>query len=475
MGLSSELTAEELIELEYLHRMLSADSRPQRWRYCPEEPYEKQLQFLDSDKLEAFYGGAAGGGKSSCLLMGSLEYVHVPNYAALIIRRTFQDLNRSGSILDRAKEWLDPFIGSGEVHYSREDHRFTWLKTRATLTFGYMDNEHDRRRYQGGEWQYLGFDEVTQLPELWYRYLCSRVRKKKSMTVPLRIRSAANPGDIGDEWVKRRFVDHDGSERLFVPAKARDNPFLNVEEYERSLAILDPVSRQQLEEGLWISDGGGLVYGHFSLDDVIDKDSLPKLDYHIVAHDYGFTDDVGNVVLGWRRHDPNVYIVEGYKKQKQTPEDAAVESDKLSRKYKPIQMVGDTGGLGKGYAEQAIQRFGLPIEAADKHNKRGYIALINGRFSKGKIKIVKETCRELLEEMAVLSWKDGSKKEEDPKLPNHCCDAMLYGWRATLAHFEKEPDPPKTAMQKVQDEEREAIRELENRVKNEMDFLRDLL
>ena len=78
MVLSSELTAEELIELEYLHRMLSADSRPQRWRYCPEEPYEKQLQFLDSDKLEAFYGGAAGGGKSSCLLMGSLEYVHSP-------------------------------------------------------------------------------------------------------------------------------------------------------------------------------------------------------------------------------------------------------------------------------------------------------------------------------------------------------------------------------------------------------------
>ena len=73
----------------------------------------------------------------------------------------------------------------------------------------------------------LGFDEVTRLPGALYRYLCSRVRKSRS--VPLRIRQAANPGDIGHEWVKAASLTDDGSGTpVCVPAKARDNPFLNV-------------------------------------------------------------------------------------------------------------------------------------------------------------------------------------------------------------------------------------------------------
>src|SRR5256885_7901003 len=36
---------------------------------------------------------------------------------------------------------------------------------RSTLTFGYLDNENDVYRYQSAEFQYVGFDELTQFTD----------------------------------------------------------------------------------------------------------------------------------------------------------------------------------------------------------------------------------------------------------------------------------------------------------------------
>ena len=62
-----------------------------RWnRFCVQQPFPKQGVFLSLEKLgveEALYGGAAGGGKSSTLLLAAAQYVDVPGYAALLLRR----------------------------------------------------------------------------------------------------------------------------------------------------------------------------------------------------------------------------------------------------------------------------------------------------------------------------------------------------------------------------------------------------
>ena len=54
--------------------------------------------------LEALFGGAAGGGKSSALLMSALQYVDVPGYSAILFRKTFADLSLPGALMDRANE-----------------------------------------------------------------------------------------------------------------------------------------------------------------------------------------------------------------------------------------------------------------------------------------------------------------------------------------------------------------------------------
>ena len=68
--------------------------------YCPEEPSLTQKVFLRTYSLEGLFGGAAGGGKSSALLMSAMQYVDVPGYSAIIFRRTYADLALPGAIMD---------------------------------------------------------------------------------------------------------------------------------------------------------------------------------------------------------------------------------------------------------------------------------------------------------------------------------------------------------------------------------------
>lgn len=65
---------------------------PRTTEYIVHRPYPKQAAFMILDCKEAFYGGAAGGGKSDALLMCALQYVDQPGYSAIIFRKTFADL-----------------------------------------------------------------------------------------------------------------------------------------------------------------------------------------------------------------------------------------------------------------------------------------------------------------------------------------------------------------------------------------------
>src|SRR6185369_6202994 len=136
-------------------------------RYCPHAPTARQTaalvahHFLPADEpSEVFYGGAAGGGKSDWLLMGGLEYVDVPGYAAIIFRRTFADLALPGAIMARSKQWLT----NTDAKWNEQQKQWRF-PSGAVLQFGYMEHTGDELRYQSAEFQYIGFDELTQFPE----------------------------------------------------------------------------------------------------------------------------------------------------------------------------------------------------------------------------------------------------------------------------------------------------------------------
>lgn len=229
---------------------------PRLTKYIPHVPEPPQQAFLLLDQREAFYGGAAGGGKSDALLMGALQYVDIPGYNALILRRTFAELVMPEAIMARSLEWLS---GTDAV-WNQGEHKWTF-PSGATLSFGHVQYDNDRFNYQGAAFQYIAFDELTEFTELVYRFLLSRARRPSGLgggkdtllsRVPIRVRGASNPGGLGHDWVKTRFVDPITSVgRPFIPAKLDDNPYLDREEYRQTLMELDPLTRKRLLDGDW--------------------------------------------------------------------------------------------------------------------------------------------------------------------------------------------------------------------------------
>jgi predicted phage terminase large subunit-like protein len=232
-----------------------------KWsKYIPHSPYPKQLAFLSLECEEALYGGAAGGGKSDALLMGALAYCDIPGFSSIIFRRTIADASQPASVLSRAKEWLSPFIATGEVKYRPNTHTFEF-SSGAVLCIGYLKAEGIQSRYQSSEYQYIGFDELTHFYEDEYVYLFSRLRKNvDSPNIPLKMRSATNPGGTGHVWVKNRFQitkeEETGryyganEDAPFIPATILDNPSIDPQ-YLLTLDKLGKVERERLKNGDW--------------------------------------------------------------------------------------------------------------------------------------------------------------------------------------------------------------------------------
>lgn len=261
----------EGIDIEELQRALT----PKLTKFIPHDPTPKQRAFLlMNGTKELLYGGAAGGGKSVGQLMAALQFVDIPDYSAILFRKTYADLSLPGALIDMSKQWLMPFVESGEVRWSEKEKRYSF-PSGASLNFGYLESANDCYRYQGAEFQYIGMDEVTHIDPSNYRYLFSRLRKPKTLQVPLRFRATANPGGpFGEYYYQRFFIEGPEKGRVFIGAGLEDNPYLDAEAYRESLDELDPVERERLLNGNWeIQAQGDLFSRHWFT--IVPQSDLP--------------------------------------------------------------------------------------------------------------------------------------------------------------------------------------------------------
>jgi hypothetical protein len=461
-------SARQLAELEAAVRVLR-EAEAKKRGVSPHKPFAKQIEFAKLTEMEGLYGGAAGGGKTDALLAGGVEYVADPEYSALLLRRTYPDLKLPGALIDRSHKWFD----GTSAGWHEQDKRWTF-PSGAVLQFGYCNTEADLDRYKSAEFHYIGIDELTEWPERWYTFLFSRLRRRAGCQIPLRMRAGTNPDGIGYRWIVDRFGIPEGVEipgpirsrpdRVFLPARAEDNPHLDLASYEAALEAMaggrTSTRWKQLRQGIWIPSLESMVYRATKALNVTEAPpEIPK-DFRgwsfLCGLDFGVIDQNAITVLGWRDHDPCVYVLESYRFTG-SPSEMADEVAKLAKRYPFTRIVGDIGGLGKGYQDEARKRQHLPIEAAEKHNKVGYIRLLNDDLGRGRVKVVRDKCQQLLEEWRDLPWAENQQKEADG-FNNHCADATLYAWRAAYAFVEKPPPPAKTVEEAYREEE-QAIEE----------------
>ena len=175
-----------------------------------------QEQFLNSQATITFYGGAAGAGKSHCLLGSFLKYCHHPNTRGVILRRTTKQISNPGGLFDSAinlYKQVDPKL---KIKMRELEIIFS---SGAKLKFGYLDNANDRYDYQGAELTFIGFDEIQQLDEENVIYLLSRLR---STNVDYQLQAYATGNPDYDAFI-RPWVEYALDERG-VPVRKDDYP-----------------------------------------------------------------------------------------------------------------------------------------------------------------------------------------------------------------------------------------------------------
>ena len=231
---------------------------------------KKQQKFINATATEVLFGGAAGGGKSYGQIVDALLFaLKYPGSKQLILRRTFSELDKS---IIRTSLMLYP----REIyHYNSSSHigRFT---NGSYIDFGYCANENDVNQYQSAEYDVIRFDELTHFTEFQYIYLISRIRGSNGY--PKQIKCSTNPGSVGHQWVKARFVDpappntefigDGGLSKIFIPSLLNDNTFLMTS---------DPTYRARLE-ALPERDKKALLYGDWN---IFDGQYFPEFDRNV--------------------------------------------------------------------------------------------------------------------------------------------------------------------------------------------------
>ena len=153
---------------------------------------------------EWLLGGAAGGGKTFALLNEAIAVcMEEPGATAIILRRTFPELSK----IIRDSRAL---ISSDIATYKTKDYTWEFKKIgpngkKSNLRFGHMHLDNDIYKYQGDEFDWIGFDEATHFSPLQVSYLRSRSRTSLPDGWP-RIRFASNPGNVGHRSLKDSFV-----------------------------------------------------------------------------------------------------------------------------------------------------------------------------------------------------------------------------------------------------------------------------
>lgn len=290
------------------------------------KPTIKQERFLQIPLTvkEGFYAGALMAGKSDVLLMYPIVFgwhKH-PEFKGVFLRRTMPELENE--IIPRAKEYYRHF----GAKFNGSTHFFTF-PSGALIKMGHCEYEKDVHDYDSMQINYLGIDELSSFTEYIYLYLTiERVRTPKHLSgiLPEIVRCASNPGNIGHQFVYKRFIKpypnggkiligRGGVRRVFIPATIDDNPHAS-EQYKRELDALPEAERKAKKFGDWTAYEGQ-VFDEFrdkrfpdepeNAIHVVDEFDIPYWWPKICAIDWGFA---AMCSIGWAAISPSkkIYI-----------------------------------------------------------------------------------------------------------------------------------------------------------------------
>lgn len=359
----------------------------------------KQQEVFDCDADIAFYGGAAGGGKTAVATAIAADESKIinPEYRCVVFRRTHAQARNPGGMVDETKRWF-PALG-GALNESRLEWKFP---SGSRVTLAHLQHEKDRLQWQGTALSCIIWDEVTHFTENQFWYLLSRARSTCGIK-PI-IRATCNPD--ADSWVavlidwwigedgypiperagkKRWFLrkgtemcwgdtrehlldiypDSDPKSIAFFPAKLSDNKALTTADpnYKGMLeSLADPVEVGRLLNGNWrIKSSESRLFKHSAIFDCAsgawEAPIASMYENYLIGVDPNFGGSDFFVFQVWKITDEPYSLVYEFRQQNQSITSSILQLGDAIDSYRPSVVAIEKNGGGQTIIEAIITKF----------------------------------------------------------------------------------------------------------------------
>ncbi|UVI31208.1 terminase large subunit domain-containing protein [Paenibacillus spongiae] len=419
----------EQIVLDYL-----SQKRQQLFHSCPAD--------------EVLYGGAAGGGKSEAMLHDALKNaLKYPNCKIIMFRRTFPDLERS--LILRSRAIYPQSVGK----YNEAKKRWTFING-STIEFAYMKRESDVANYQGAEYDFIYWDELTHFTLHQYTYMISRLRGSNP-AIKRQIKAATNPGGVGHAWVKERFIDIGEYERIhrptpsadepspgtrcFIPAKLQDNTKLMEADpgYLQRLENLPEALRRQLLDGNWDSFDG-MAFSEWDKEiHIVKPFQIPDTWKRFRAIDYGRSAPFCCLWFAMDQ-DHHIYVYrEAYKAGLDATDQAKLIKELSDGERIQYTVLDSACWIPNQHGESIADTYsdiGVYCDQASKNRINGkdrvhaWLKVLEDNKGRKYSRLrVFENCRNLIRTMPSLPLHQTHVEDVDTDAEDHAYDTLRYG------------------------------------------------
>lgn len=228
------------------------------------DPKLHQPEFHASECPNLLALGPRGTGKSTQLRFDAiLRCLMIPNFRALILRRTMPELRESHlNYIEREMKLL-----GGEFLKTTFTAHFP---NGSTISFRHCETEADVLNFLSAQYGLIVFDELSTFSLKMFLMISAACRAPADAGYQAVVRAGSNPLGEGADWMYAWFVDHtvdpedypeyNPADYQMIFSRLEDNDHLDVKAYRAKLANLPEHVRrawldgERVDEGAYFSD-----------------------------------------------------------------------------------------------------------------------------------------------------------------------------------------------------------------------------